>query len=243
MQNNNENSNQIPPWLASALGIGGGLGTAAGGMSSLFGNTPNPADAANNRIGQIPGQVGQYYSPYMDAGKGALGDLQNQYKDLLGGDTQNKLGANFKESPGYQYNLQQAMQAGDRSAAAGGMLGGGTNQISNMNTASGLADQGYKDYMANQMNLYGQGLQGEQGLNQQGFDASKGMADTMGNVLSQQGAYDFMGQQGKNQQKSQGLSDLFTGLGTAGATAFGGPAGGAGFKALMGLFGGKGQGV
>ena len=243
MQNNNENFNQMPSWLASALGIGSGLGTAAGGMSSLFGKQTSPFSQATPYLKQIPGQTEQYMSPYMDAGKAALSDLQNRYQDLLGGNVQNQLGENFKESPGYQYKLQQAMQAGDRSAAAGGMLGGGSNQISNMNTATGLADQGYNDYMNNQMNLYGQGLQGEQVLNNQGYDASKNMSDTWGNYLTQMGSGAYADQAGQNKQKSQGLSDLFSGLGTAGASFLGGPAGGAGFNALMNMFGGQGKGV
>lgn len=233
----------IPDWLASALGIGGGLGQAAGGLFSIFGNQKNPADAANKRIGQIPGQLEGYYSPYMNAGKGALGDLQNQYKDLLGGNIQNKLGENYKESPGYQFKLKQAMQQGGAAAARGGYLGTPMDQQQSMQLGNDIASQDYNDYIKNQMGLYGLGLTGEQGLNNQGFDANKEMADAWGNTLGAQGAYDFMGQQGANQRQSQGMGDLFKGLGTAGASYFGGPAGGAAWKTLMGLFSGQGKGA
>ncbi len=74
----------IPDWLSQMLGIGGGLGVAGGGIYNMFGGGgKNPADAGNKYISQIPGQTKQYYDPYMQAGKGAMGDLQNQYKDLL----------------------------------------------------------------------------------------------------------------------------------------------------------------
>jgi len=236
-------NNQMPEWLASALGIGGGLGQSAGGLWNIFGHQPNPADIANKSIGQIPGQTQQYYSPYMQAGQGALGDLQNQNKSLLSGGIQNQLGAGYKESPGYQFKLRQALGAGNNAAAAGGTLGTPMHQQQSMQLANDIASQDYNDYLKNQIGLYGLGYGGEQGINSQGFDASRGMADTLGNVLSQQGAYGFMGQQGQNQRKSQGLSDLFTGLGTTGASIFGGPAAGSAWSALMNVFGGQGKGA
>jgi len=236
-------NNGMPDWLASALGIGGGLGSAAGGAWNLLGNKTNPADVANKTIGQIPGKSEQYYSPYMQAGQGALSDLQNQYKGLLAGDTQNQLGANFKESPGYQWKLKQALQNQSNAAAQGGYLGTPMSQQNAAEVGNGLASEDYNNYLQNQMGLYGMGLQGEQGLNNQGFDANKAMADTWGSTLGQQGAYDFAGQAGKNASKASGLSDLFSGLGTAGASFFGGPAGGATWSSLMNLFNGQGKGV
>lgn len=214
-------------------GAAPGLGQAAGGLNTIFGKQPkNPGIVANNYISQIPGQTKPYYQPYMDAGKGALSDLQNQYKDLLSGNTQNQLGANFKESPGYAFNLKQAMQAGNNANAAGGTLGTPMHQEQNADYAHGLASQDYNNYMQNQIGLYGSGLQGEQGLNNQGFEANKGYADTLGNALSQQGAYGFAGQTGQNQYKQQGMSDIFGGLGGAAAGL-----GGNQFAQLLKLFG------
>ncbi len=238
-----QQNGQMPDWLAQALGMGGGLAQAGGGLWNLFGNHTNPADVANKKISQIPGKTQQYYQPYMDAGKGALSDLQNQYKDLLGGNTQNALGENYKESPGYKFKLQQAMQQGGAAAARGGYLGTPMDQQNSMDTAEGIAGQDYDNYIKNQLGLYGLGLSGEQGLNQQGYDANKGMADTWGNTLSQMGAYDYAGQAGKNASQASGISSLLSGLGTAGASYLGGPGGAGGWQALMNLFGGQGRGV
>lgn len=214
-----------------------GLAQAGGGMASLFGGGgKNPADTANNFVSQIPGQTKPYYQPYMDAGKGAMGDLQNQYKDLLGGGVQNRLGESFKESPGYQFALQQALSGGNNAAAMGGQLGIPAHEQANMATAQGLASQDYGNYMQNQMGLYGQGLQGEQQLNQQGFEANKGYADTLGTSLSQQGAYGFAGQAGQNKSKSNAFKDLFGGIAGAGASFI---PGGAGIQALLKMFGGQ----
>lgn len=219
--------------LFSLLGMGGGLGTAAGGAFNLFGGGgKNPADAANKYISQIPGQTQQYYSPYMDAGKGAMSDLQNQYKNLLSGDVQNQLGANYKQSPGYQFKLNQALLGANNASAAGGRSGTPMDQQQQMDLAQGLASQDYNDYIKNQMGLYGLGLGGEEGINKMGFDANKSMADTVGNALSQQGAYSYAGQAGQNAGRAQGMSDLFSGLGMLG----GGLAGG-GWSQLAKLFG------
>ncbi len=238
-----QGNNGMPDWLASALGIGGGLSSAAGGAWNLFGKKTNPADVANKTIGQIPGKAEGYYSPYMDAGKGALSDLQNQYKDLLSGGVQNKLGANYKESPGYQFKLKQALQTQGNAAARGGYLGTPMDQQNAAEVGNGLASSDYNDYIKNQLGLYGLGLGGEEGLNKQGYDASSSIADAWGNTLGQQGAYNYAGQAGKNASQASGLSDIFSGLGTAGASFFGGPAGGATWKTLMGLFGGQGKGA
>ncbi len=213
-----------------------GVAQAGGGFASLFGKgQPNPADAANKYISQIPGKTQQYYQPYMEAGKGAMGELQNQYKDLLGGNVQNKLGESFKESPGYQFALQQALSAGNNAAAAGGQLGIPAHEQQNMATAQGLANQDYGNYLQNQIGLYGQGLQGNQGLNQMGYNASNDYAGNIANALNQQGAYAFMGQQGKNQGKSQSLSDILGGIGGAAASF---APGGSGLMSLLKLFGG-----
>ncbi len=214
------NNNGIPDWLAQMFG---GLGSAAGGM--FGGNQKNPADVANGYINQIPGQVKPYLNPYMEAGKGAMGNLQNQYADLLSGGVQNKLGENYKQSPGYQFKLQQALGAGNNASAAGGRAGTPMDQQQQMGIANGLASQDYGDYIKNQMSLYGQGLSGNEGLNNQGFEANKDYANTLANTLAQQGEYGYQGQKGMNEAKGTNRSNIFSGLGMAAGGYFGGPMG------------------
>lgn len=225
--------------LSKILGLGGGLGSAGMGLFQGFGGGyHDPSKEANNIIGQIPGATEKYYSPYMQAGQGALGDLQNQYKDLLGGNVQNRLGESYKESPGYQFKLKQALGAGSNAAAQGGMLGTPMHQQDNMTLANDIASQDYGDYINRQLGLYGQGLSGEQGLNQMGFDANKGMADTTGNALNQQAALSYAGQAGRNTYQQGGWNNLFSGLGAAGQSLA--PSG---WEQMMKLFGGHGRGV
>lgn len=217
------------------MGIGGGLGTAAGGAFNLFNRPKNPATSANNTIGKIPGAVAPYYKPYQDAGANALGTLQDENQGLLSGDKQNQLGAGYKESPGYKFALQQALQAGNNASAAGGMLGTPQHQQQNMDVASGLASRDFNDYMQRQLGLYGAGYGGTQGLNTQGYDANTSMANTNANVLGQQGAYNYAGQAGQNANKAQGIGNLFSGLGMAAGSALGGPAGGMAGGGMMEL--------
>lgn len=224
------------------LGIGGGLGTAGAGAYGMFNQGKNPATQANNTLNQIPGQMKPYYQPYMDAGKGALGDLQNQYKDLLGGNKQNQLGSNFKEGPGYQFALKQAMDSQGNASARGGMLGTPQDQAEAGRVGEGLAGQEYDKYMQNQMGLYNSGLQGEQGLNQMGYDANTSYANMLGSNLGQQSANQFAGQAGQNTARSQGMGNIFSGLGMAAGSMLGGPAGGMaggmGMDFIKKLFGG-----
>lgn len=239
-----DNAAQQAQWqqLMKYMGMGSGIGSAAGGFWNMFNQGKNPATGASNMIGQIPGQMKPYYQPYMDAGKGALSDLQNQYKDLLSGDKQNQLGANFKEGPGYQYALKNALQAGTNASAAGGMLGTPMHQEQNMDIGEGLAGREYQNYMANQMGLYNSGLAGEQGLNQMGFDANTNYANALANVTGKQADYAYEGQKGMNEGRSNAMSNIFSGLGTAAGSFLGGPmggaAGGTGMDWLMKLFGG-----
>ncbi len=233
MQGGQQANNGMPSWLSQMFG---GLGTAAGGM--FGGQGKNPADVANGYISQIPGQTKPYLSPYMEAGKGAMGNLQNQYADLLSGGVQNKLGESYKQSPGYQFKLQEALRGGNAAAAAGGRAGTPMAQQQQMGIANGLASQDYGDYIKNQMSLYGQGLSGNEGLNQQGFEANKDYANTLANTLAQQGEYGYQGQKGMNEARGTNRSNIFSGLGMAAGGLAGGPLGAAAGGWLSHLFGG-----
>ena len=192
-----------------------GIGGLATGIAGLFGGGgKNPSTAGMNYLNKIPGETKPYYQPYMDAGKGALSDLQNQYKDLLGGNVQNRLGENYKESPGYQFALKQALNASNNAHAAGGQLGIPAHEQANMGIAQGLASQDYNNYIKNQLGLYGEGLQGEQGINQMGYNANTGFADNMANLASLQAQYAKSGQDWQNEQRNSAWKSIFGAFGS-----------------------------
>jgi len=184
-----------------------------GGYKSFGGGYNNPAGKANKTLDQIPGQTNQYYQPYADAGKGALGDLQNQYKGLLGGDVYNKIAGDYKESPGYQFQLHQALEAGNNAYAAGGLAGTPSHELQNMGTAQDLAAKDFNQYFQNASGLYGLGLKGEEGLNSQGYDANSSLANLRAQILGQQSSNLFSGETGRNQYTSSGTDDIFKALG------------------------------
>lgn len=185
-------------------------------FSNLFKSPEDPSKAANQYLQQIPGAMQPYYQPYMEAGKGAMTDLQNQYGQMTSdpGALMSKLSAGYKESPGYQQALRAALQAGQNASAAGGMLGTPQDQTQAMDTASGMASKDYEAYMKHIMDLFGGGLSGEQGINKMGFDASTGYADSLGQVLGQQGQNAFAGAAGRNTARGQDWSNIFKAAGT-----------------------------
>lgn len=209
-------------------------------LSNLFHGNKNPADAANNYYNQIPGQTQQYYQPHIDAGRNSLQHLQDQYSGLLNnpGGKLNEIGSSFQKSPGFDFALQQALQGGNHAAAAGGMAGSPQHEQQNMQLATQLGNQDYNNYLGHATGLYNQGLQGEQGLNQQGLGASNNMAEMIAHMLAQQGQNAYTGQQDQNMGNSSIWHNLFKGAGALSAFTPWGQAGGALDNAFNRFYGG-----
>lgn len=170
----------------------------------------NPYDAGQDYYNKIPGMMGQYYNPYIQAGQGAMGSLQGQYGQLMNDPNAmfNKFAGGYKQSPGYQWQLNQGMNAANNAAAAGGMAGSPQHQQQAAGMAEGLANQDFYNYMSQVMGLYGTGLQGEQGINQMGFNAAGDMAGGLGSNYMNQGNMAFAGQAAQNQSRGNILGDL-----------------------------------
>lgn len=188
----------------------------------------NPANEANKYLGQIPGAVSPYYNPYINQGQTANKNLMEQFQKLLSnpGDLYSELGKGFKESPGYQFKLREALGAGTNAAAAGGMAGSLAHREAANKTAYDISDQEFENYINHVLGLYGTGLQGEQGLGEQGFKASLGLGDILGSNLAQQGNYAYQGQAADNANKANFWNNLISGGATVLGGALGGPLGG-----------------
>ncbi len=201
------------------MGMLGGLGSAAGGIAGLFGNKNKnkPATAANQYLDQIPGAMNPYYQPYMDAGKGALGSLQGEYGSALNDPNAiyNKLAGGYKESPGYQFKLKSALGAGQNASASGGMLGTPQDVQQQEQIGHDISDQDFEKYMQHMSGIYNRGLEGEEGINKQGFDASTGYGNMLGSILGQKGKMAYEGANAANTAKGQNWSNIFSGLGSA----------------------------
>lgn len=186
---------QAAEW-ASLESLGGGLG-------QLFSDWQNPANSAMPYMQQAQNQLPGYFQPWMQAGQNQLGGLQQQYSNLMNnpGGMLNMLGSQYKQSPGYQFQFQQGMNGVNNAAAAGGMLGGSQAQMNAGQMATGLANQDYYNYLNKAMGMYGQGLQGAQGMANNGMMASMGLGEDMSSLLGSQAQLAYQGQNAQNQQQ------------------------------------------
>lgn len=164
----------------------------------------NPADAAMPYLDQIEGKMKPYYDPYINAGKEGLTSAQGQYNRLISDPTSvmTQIGQGYQSSPGYQWNVNQATEAANRAASAGGTLGTPAHQQSIANAINGIASQDYWNYMNAGLNQYGTGLTGQQNLANLGYTASDSLATSLGSALQTQAQLAYSG--AANQNQSQG---------------------------------------
>jgi hypothetical protein len=197
-----------------------GLGAAGAGLGGLFSNQQNPYNSASPYLNQVPGTISPYYNPYIQAGQGALGQLQGQYGNMINNPMAlyNKVASGYQASPGYQWQLGQGLNAINNVASAGGMAGSPQHQQQAGTLATGLANQDYYNYLNNALGsaqgMYGAGIQGLQGLGQMGLGASNELANSLGNNLLTQGNLAFSGQAAQNQAQGQEWGSIFGGLGS-----------------------------
>lgn len=204
--------------FASKLSAGMGAGGAAAGLFGLFGGGQNdPMDAANPFFNQIPGTLNKYMSPYVDAGKNALGTLNTTYSNLLNdpGSIMAQIGKGYQKSPGYNFERTEGLQGINNAAAAGGMLGTPQHQEDAGMWANNFANKDYGDYLSRALGLWGQGLSGEQGLNTMGFEGSEDLARNLAQLLAQQGNMAFQGAANENAAQGDFLGQITGGVGAA----------------------------
>jgi len=194
----------------------GSIGSIGTGLAGLFGGGTSPGDAAMPYLEQMAGNLPQYYQPYMDAGQQALPGLQDQYGQLMNdpGKRMNQIGESFQQSPGLQFQMDQAITGGNRAAAASGMLGSGTSMNDISRNIQGLAQQDYNNWLNNALGMYGQGLSGNQNLYNTGFEASTGLAGNLANIAGSQAQLAYQDQAGKNQAQGSALGGLIGGIGS-----------------------------
>jgi hypothetical protein len=199
------------------FGIASGIGGIGAGLLGMQ-NQSNPYDAASQYYNKIPGAVSPLYAPYQQAGQGALKQLQGQYGSLINdpGAMYNRVASGYQQSPGYNWQLNQGLNAANNAAAAGGMLGSPQHQQQSATVAEGLANQDYYNYLQNalgsQQHQYGLGLEGLQGLNTQGYGANDQLANIMYSMLAGQGQNAFAGQAAENQNEGTQWGNIFGGL-------------------------------
>ncbi len=204
-----------PAIMAAAPGIM----SAAGGLAGLFGKKKkDPSKAGMKYLNNIQPSMSPYYQPYIDKGRAASESVNNEYNQQVSDPSAiyNKLGAGYKESPGYQFRLNQALQAGNQSQAAGGMLGTPQNQQQNMGIAGDQAGADFEKYLQNVIGIYKGGIAGQEGTAGRGYDASSTMGNAAGDIEGRKAEMAYNGADSMNKGNAQNWENITSGLGQAG---------------------------
>lgn len=149
----------------------GGIGKALFGGSKSKGQSSNRAfEAINNAFGPALG--------YTTQGGNALAALLG----LTGGGNQAAAQANFRNTPGYQFQLQEGTNAITGNAASKGLLNSGSTARALQKYGQGLADSSYQNYINNLMGLSGLGTQAGQVLSSAGNTSTQGSNSSSGGL-------------------------------------------------------------
>ena len=175
-----------PDYGFDPSGMVSGLGGLLGG---LFGNSGKPYDDAMRQYQEYMNRGRETQQPYLDAGKGAIGDYQtwlNTQKDPSA--FINNLQNNYQESP-YAHQLQQqAMNAGNNSASASGMMGSSALMQQQQQNAGQIASGDMNSWLQNVLGInsqYGQGQSDLMHTGQGSANALTGMYNDMGGRMGE----------------------------------------------------------
>lgn len=227
------------PFLAPIAGaaIGQGISSLFGGGGAEKAAQQEQAEleAAQRQIQGATQQGLGLLSPFQGAGQFAISPLEG----MLGQDPTdivNKILGQFQESPGQQFQKQQAQQALQNQMASAGLGGSGEAIQRSGQLAQQLASQGQQGFL---QNVLGQRQQQMGGLESM-FSGGLSAAGQGASLLGQEGRSlaDLTGQIGQTQAagtlgRGQEQAGLFGGLGS-----LAGLLGGGGTSGVGNLFGG-----
>lgn len=167
------------------------MGGIVSGVENLFtgggdgaSQQANAAAGANAQIASEFNTVNQNAQPYVQAGASAVNQLSNQMSAL----NTPFSAAQFQQSPGYQFSLQQGQQAIQNSSAAqGGLVSGAQMAALNnysQNTANNEYQQAFNNYQTQTTNSYNR-LAGLANIGQQANAGVGGMGMNAANQMGQ----------------------------------------------------------
>lgn len=194
----------------------------------MFSPGTNPADKGMPYLNQIPGELKQYYDPYIGYGKSAYDTMNPQLSQMTTDPAayMDKLMASYEPSKAYQLQKDEMTKAAGNTAAAGGMRGSLSDITGEARITDTLMGNDMQRWLDNALGIQRTGLQGEGNIFSTGYQASSSLADNLSNVLGSQAQLAFQGQREQNQDKNDLMKSL---LGMGGGAA-------------NWLFGGTGQG-
>jgi len=207
--------------------MGSAIGGAFGGRGRSPGNVPqpNPADAANPYLNQIPQFGREAYQDFINQGKTAFGKLPD-YESMANSpiDFLNMLMSQYQPSAGYQHRFNEALKAAGAGAAAGGVAGTPSDIINRADIVNQVLGQDQQQFLNNVLGLQGLGTAGLENQVERGYNAATGLADYLGGAYGQMGQNAFAGRQQQNQAAMQNAANRQSFLNSllgAGAMGFG----------------------
>jgi hypothetical protein len=215
------------PFLSVAGGLLSGLGSLFGGGETARAAEQNRRaleDFKNEGMGYITdaqsqggiylGQAGDLFGELSSLGRSGA----NLYADAMGlngAEGNQRATAAFQTGPGYEFTLNQGLDALERRASAQGRLQSGQTGIDTLNYATGLADQTYGNWLSRlggYNDMFRQGISGQAGSLSDLASLATGTADRKLNLGSEvlNGMMDATNQraEGRREQIGGGLSGL-----------------------------------
>jgi hypothetical protein len=196
----------------------------------------NPADKAMPYLDQLQSMAQEHYNPYIEQGQRVGQNLESAYGNMAANpaDFINQLMGQYNPSEGFKMKQDMMGKAMRNTSAAGGYIGTEADNIRQAQLVQGLLGEDMQNWLSNVLGVQGQGLAGQQGMYNLGYDANQHLTDALGTVLGSKADLSFAGQRQKNQWKS----DLLKG----GVGALGGYLGLGGFgMGAQGALGGLGN--
>lgn len=175
------------------MGIAAAIAGAAvisGVTSVVSGNKAAKAQqqAADQSIAEQRRQYDQTradQAPWRNVGAGALGKLGSLYginPDGTASDPAKVSYDEFRNTPGYQFQLSEGTKAAEHSASARGLLASGATQKAVARYASGLADTTFEQYANHLAGLAGVGQTATQATSAAGQNAANNISNAYENA-------------------------------------------------------------
>ncbi len=164
-----------------------------GFFSNLFNPAGAVAKAGKKAIAETRATKAEntaLFAPYVQGGAQGFGRLQDIY-GMNGPDAQANAVARFQESPGYQFRLNQGVDALDRSAAAKGMLRSGAQMKALTDFGQGMASNEWGKWVGGIGDIAKFGLTGATNNAATNTAANQAITKTImdvGNAQASQGA-------------------------------------------------------
>lgn len=196
------------------------------GLFDIF-HRNKPERAGEKYLNQIGPMAEQRLNPYVQRGNEAGNNLYGQYQNLTNnpGDLYNQLMSGYSHSKGFETRQQNALQAQQNSAAAGGYAGTPEDQRRQAEISDALLGADMDTYFRNVSGLYNTGLEGQQGFEKEGYNSNYELTNLLANLLSQRAGIETANAKSKNAGKKDTLSMLTSLLGGAVGGVVGGPTG------------------